>query len=126
MKTAPATPTSPRLVYATQDTGDVQVFGITAENYQPAAVRRAARMDKQPFGGFTIEIINRDQTGVVFTIKQDRNTLTMSRANYDPQRKQLTLVTKLMTAPEEAVILADLEQCAAIGLLLPGFPELPG
>jgi len=126
MKTAPATPTSPRLVYATQDTGDVQVFGLTAENYRPDAVRRAALIDKQPFGGFTIEIIHRDQTGVVFTIKQDRNTLAMSRANYDPQRKQLTLLTKLMTAPEEAVMLADLEQCAAIGLLLPGFPELPG
>ena len=63
---------------------------------------------------------------MVFKIKQDSNTLTMSRANYDPQRKQLTLVTKLMAAPEEAVMLVDLDQCAAIGLLLPGFPELPG
>jgi hypothetical protein len=48
-------------VYATQDTGDVQVFGLTADNYRPDARRRAARMDKPPFVGFTIEIIHRDQ-----------------------------------------------------------------
>jgi hypothetical protein len=125
MKTTPATSNGPRLVHAAENTDDVKILALTPHNYRPDAVRRAARMERDPFGGYKIEIILHDQAGVIFAIERRTATLTVNRAHYNHKCSELTLKTKLVLLPEEqAAMMANLEQCAAIGLLLPNFPKL--
>ena len=125
MKTTSATSNGPRLVHAAENTDDVKIIALTPHNYRPDAVRRAARMERDPFGGYKIGIILHDQAGVIFAIERRTATLTVNRAHYNHKCSELTLKTKLVLLPEEeAAMMADLEQCAAIGLLLPNFPKL--
>ena len=56
MKTTSATSNGPRLVHAAENTDDVKILALTPHHYRPDAVRRAARMERDPFGGYRIEI----------------------------------------------------------------------
>jgi hypothetical protein len=128
-KTVPLAAHGPRLVHACQDTGHVGIFGLTVENYRPETVKRAANMAKNSFGGFSITVLGCDKAPrdlTVFTVEQDGESLTMNSASYDPIRRRLTVITRLLAVkPKDAAPLADLAQCVAIGLLLKEWPELP-
>ena len=41
------TPETPRLVHAMERTGNVEIFGLTADNYRVDLVQQAARMDRK-------------------------------------------------------------------------------
>jgi hypothetical protein len=64
----PATPEAAYLVHATEGTADIQTFALTTENYRPDLVHQAARMDRYPLAGYSIDIILIDQSSVMFAI----------------------------------------------------------
>ena len=50
MKTPSSSPESPQIQHAITNTGHVQAFALTAENFEPEIVRLIRRMDHEPMG----------------------------------------------------------------------------
>jgi hypothetical protein len=128
--TTPATPETPRLVHATENTGEVQTFALTADNYRADLVRQATRMDRYPLSGYKIDITPINRSDVRFAIVHEVTgaVITDNVAGYDQQARMLTLRSTIVTEKSipaaEVALTAYLAQHAAIGLLLPNFPEL--
>ena len=68
------------------------------------------------------------QVNATFEVQResDRVILTPNMARLRRRPALIGLETRILSwkRPEEAMLVADLEQCAAIGLLIPGFPDL--
>ena len=111
-------------------TGNVEIFGLTADNYRVDLVQQAARMDRYPVGGYKIDITLIDRSDVLFDMVHEATgvVVTENAARYDRQARTLTLRSVIETdmPAAEMALIAYLAQHVAIGLLLPSFPELQG
>jgi hypothetical protein len=127
MNAAPA-PETPRLMHTTMNTGDVQAFALTADNYRADLVRQAGLMDRHPLAGYKIDICENDRSNVLFAIVHQATgaVVTDNVAAYDRQERILTLRSTIETEIQagERALIAYLAQHVAISLLLPTFPEL--
>lgn len=123
MKQGPE-PGGPTIVHNTINTGDVQAFGITDQNYRPAVLRMLVRNDWD-LGGLSVFQICVDEVSGVLTFLVEHtetgvflshNTVLVHSRN--PLR--IILETTILT-PEISrgvlEMLADFEQVAAIALV---------
>lgn len=111
----------PALRHSTEQTGDVQTFAIAPENYNPAALDAMRDMTKHPVMGYLLEVLSEYEASVRFIVRRsaDQEALTDNRAAWRGIANELALHTTIL-APmpqNEAALMADLEQCAALMLL---------
>jgi hypothetical protein len=107
----------PALVHSTEETGDVQSFAIDAENFNPEILRGMSIMrDGHALGGYKLAFV----TDTDFCVLRTLDDTLLSANHYELSGVELRLHSRLLTAnmhAGEAVLLADLEQCAALMLL---------
>ena len=131
MKTLPSSLESPQIQHAVTKTGHVEAFALTVENFGAEMVRLTKGMDHEPAGGYRLAGVYRspDSLYITFEVQResDRAILTLNTARLLRRRPAFIMLETLIIGwmlPEETKVVGDLEQCAAIGLLIPGFPDL--
>ncbi len=113
MKRAPR-PGEMALRHATAQTGNVHTFAVCPENYDPAIVEQMRGMVERPLGGYTLRI---EPDGDAFVVVRNGHDLTSNSLRRDGDTIQLATTILDSMDPDEAAMLADLEQCAALMLL---------
>ncbi len=112
------------LRHSTEQTGDVQTFAVCRENYDPAVIAATVRMEHEPIIGYRLKVLGRESCdlhgccAVRFLVcREDGTPLTDNQCSR--QGHLLSLHTSVLypMPPDEAIMMADLEQCAALGLL---------
>lgn len=108
----------PALVHKTTNTGDEQSFAICDENFNPGIVKRMREMLQKPLMGYRLEVISDQWFYVVRDFDGARLTQNFLRRR---DNGDIALDTTLQLSddmtPQEAYMLADLEQCAALMLV---------
>jgi len=113
----PPRPGEPALTHSTEQTGDAQSFAICAENYDPAALRAMRNMVREPLAGYQLAVLDRGLDTIEFAVlRADGTALTNNRATQ--AGRNISLHTSILQPmpPEEAGMVADIEQCAALML----------
>lgn len=111
----------PKLTHSTVNTGDVQSFALSEENFKPNAVEATRIMLRQPVLGYRLEAkrFGMDRRYRFYVLRDsDGRKLTENWVHYNG--KHISLRTQLLTSDmgdDEALMLADLEQCAALMLV---------
>lgn len=113
----PPNPGELALAHTTEQTGDVQTFAVSRDNYDPAILAKMAGMEREPVMGYQL-YVDRSGLGTEFRVlREDGTALTRNRVSmHDLQISLSTSILHPMPADESAM-LADLEQCAALVLL---------
>lgn len=117
MKRPPRNGGESALVHKTTNTGDIQSLAICPENFKPDIVKRMREMLQKPLMGYRLELISDEW----FYVIRDSDGARLSQ-NYVRKRDgDIALDTTILSgddmAPDEAYMLADLEQCAALMLV---------
>jgi hypothetical protein len=113
----------PALIHGTQGTGDIELFAICPENYNPVIVAQMRDMITKPVMGYLLEEHGPDpddpEAGLFFVIRHtDGARLIKNSVRRDGQNVVLTTtIVSDQMAEEEAYMLANLEQCAALMLV---------
>jgi hypothetical protein len=119
MKRVPQSSSEPQVVHLTTNTGDQQRFVLSPENFDPGLIGMIPRMEREAVRGYRLAV-SRTATGLEFWIIRDRDqmSLTHNAVYLEDWPPFLQLETTILApmSPDEAAILADLEECAAIAL----------
>jgi len=124
MKRAPH-PGEPRLVHTTTNTGDQAAFALAPENFDPAILDALALTlpDLPGPPGWRIELQQADAGTAAFRVFAGALAVSMSRARQSGDDVELVTMLEPHAAlldPDDAGLLADLEQCVALALLRHG------
>lgn len=107
------------LVHTTLQTDDVQSFAVHADNYDPEILNLMSGMESKPLGGYLLKVERTNGVVTDFTVMRDDGTgLTHNSIAFDG-RKRIRLHTSILAPmlPDEALMVVDLEQYAALSLL---------
>jgi hypothetical protein len=118
MKRAP-NPGEFGLRHSTEQTGDVQTFAVHRDNYDPEVIARMAAMETEPLMGYRLEVERESGFIRAFTVCREDGPRLTHNAVDGGRHSDISLHTTILApmAPDEAHMLADLEQCAALALL---------
>jgi hypothetical protein len=119
MKRVPESTSDRQIVHVATDTGALQRFVISPENFDPEVVLLIQRMETEPIQGYRLAVM-RMAAEVEFTVVRDADGegLTHNSVYLEEWPPFLQLETTILRSmsPAEAAMLADLERCAAISL----------
>lgn len=110
----PAKPGELVLIHSTAETGDVQSFAVVAENYRPDILAMMADMTTTPIAGY---LLDPGDDGFTVVRAADGARLTHNAISRDGQQIKLHTTLLPPMSADEAAMLSDLEQCAALMLL---------
>jgi hypothetical protein len=113
--------TAPRIHHATVNTGDIQSFSLTESNFDPGIVLLARRMFNPTVMDYSLLMAEHPSGKLCFEVcagraKVSRNTVWRDEQG-DINLSTLLLPESEDLRPDELMMLADMEQCVAIGLL---------
>lgn len=111
----PPEPGEPAIIHKTVNTGDVQRLAICPENFNPKILDQMTGMHEKPLAGYRLEAISDQWFYVVRDADDVRLTQNFVRRRGNDLFLDTTIVTDDMEA-QEALMIADLEQCAALML----------
>ena len=120
MKRVPEVASERQIVHVATDTGNLERFVLSPENFDPEVIAVIARMETEPIQGYRLAHVRTDGARLEFTLVRDADGACLSHnavyLDEWPPFLQLE-TTALRPMPRaEAAMLADLEQCAAISL----------
>jgi len=102
----------------TTDTGDLQRFVLSADNFDPEVIAAMARMETEPIQGYRLAHVRTGESWLEFAVVSDADGVWLSHnvVHLDHWPPSLELETTILRPipRAEAAILADLERCAAI------------
>jgi hypothetical protein len=107
------------LRHSTEQTDDVQIFGITDDNFDPTAVRVSGEMRYQEIAGYRVlqEAKEGGFSFVVMRVEGAKLTpLTRNAVRILPEGLELHTTMLISMPRDEAYTLSDLEQCVALAI----------
>lgn len=118
MKRAPK-PGETALAHTTVETGDCQTFAVCLENYNPDALRLVGEMVKGSLMGYRLGLGPKRESFMVIRDDGTPDGIVLSINSIHRTENRIDLLTSILLPmdPDEAMMLADLEQCAALMLL---------
>lgn len=124
MKRTKPLPGEMTIRHTTEQTGDTQTFAVCPENFDPAILAVVPGMQRRAMGGYRLSVVrNVDAAVVGFDVLRDIDgaVLTTNRVGLDGATVVLETSIRWPMEKREAILVADLEQCAALSLLGVGF-----
>lgn len=111
-------------MHSTEQTGDVQTFAVCQANYDSGLIKRMREMLSKPLMGYRIGNVSRDEDRICFSVLREVSFLPpreveLTRNSVFRQGQSIMLHTSIVypMPPNEAQMMADLEQCAALMLV---------
>ena len=109
------------ITHSTEQTGDVQSFSLCPENYSELAVQATLDMRHTPVFGYRLRPLDvkdpEDPRLEFYVLREDGTRLTFNTVRQDGASVLLHTDILHPMPDEEAMMMADLEQCAAIGMI---------
>lgn len=111
----------PALIHETTNTRDVQSLAICDENFKPEILHRMREMFDRPLAGYRLEVVRLYPfKKLQFWVIRDSDGARLTENSIQRHGSNIHLDTTILAGdilPEEALMLADLEQCAALMLV---------
>jgi hypothetical protein len=119
MKRVPQSSSEPQIVHLMTNTGDQHCFALSPENFDLGVISMILRMEREPVRGYRLAV-SRTAGGLEFWIIRDRDQMSLAHNGVHledwPPFLQLETTILVPMSPDEAAMLTDLEECAAIAL----------
>jgi hypothetical protein len=119
MKRVPQWSSEPQIVHLKTNTGDLQRFVLSPENFDPGVIGMIPHMEREAVRGYRLAV-SRTAAGLEFWIIRDRDQTSLTHNDVYlgdwPPFLQLETTILAPMSPAGAATLADLEEGAAIAL----------